>query len=444
MYAWQSYSEQLDPVPLAWLRTARRHPANMCCADADGSPLNNRQMVASVTACARALKLKRKQATVGLMLPASSGAAIATLAIQLKGRAVVPLDYNAGEAGLTAAAKASGISLVVTSRAFVQSLSRRDIDLSSLLQDHSVCYLEDTLESATAWRTALAGIQLALLPAAWFYRLHGHRARIEDPAAILFSRGSERQPRAVVLSHRNIVSNCKQVSDVLNTREDDVVMSSLPPCTALGFSVTTVMPLVEGIPMACSPDPDNTLAVAKAIARHRATVLLAPPALLGLYAANEEVHPLMLKSLRVVVSGSEPLSEQVRGDFELKFGKTVYQGYGATETSPVASVNIPDAMDITDWKVQQGNAAGTVGMPLPGTSFRIVDPDTLEQRPLEEDGLVLIAGNQVMSGYLDDAEGTSRVISEIDGMRWFHSGDLGHLTQEGFLVITRPRTAGGA
>lgn len=439
MFAWQSYSEQLDPVPLAWLRTARRHPANMCCADADGTRLNNRQMVASVVSCARALGLKRKPPNVGVMLPACSAAAICSMAIQLRGRAVVPLDYNAGQAGIASAIQATGLKQVFTSKVFAATLAERDIDLQALLQGVDILYVEDLLEATPGWRTALAKVQLALLPARLFYRLHGHRVRRSDPAAILFSRGSGLAPRAVVLSHSNILSNCKQVSDVLNTREDDVVMACLPLYNALGFGVTTIMPLVEGIPMACYPEAADALGVAKSIARHRATIFLGTSSLLGLYARTDAVHPLMLKSLRVVVSGSEPLEEQVRHDFELKFGKTVYQGYGATETSPVASVNIPDAMDVGDWKVQQGNAPGTVGMPLPGTSFRIVDPGTLQQLPFGTDGLILIAGNQVMSGYLDDEEGTAQSISQIDGMRWFHSGDTGHLTEEGFLVITRPR-----
>jgi acyl-[acyl-carrier-protein]-phospholipid O-acyltransferase/long-chain-fatty-acid--[acyl-carrier-protein] ligase len=273
------------------------------------------------------------------------------------------------------------------------------------------------------------------MPARSFYRLYGRKVGIEAPAAILFNSGSEDEQDAVVLSHRNIMSNCKQISDVLNTRVDDVIMSSLPPCHSFGFTVTTMMPLVEGIPMACHPQPTDVLGIAKAISISKATILFGTSSVLGLYVSNSAVQPLMLASLRVVVSGAERLSDKVRHDFELKFGKRIYEGYGATETTPVATVNIPDAMDTTDWKVQQGNIPGSVGMPLPGTSIRIVDPQTMEQRPLGEKGLVLISGSQVMLGYLNDEEKTGRVISEIEGTRWFHSGDLGHLTEEGFLII---------
>jgi len=113
----------------------------------------------------------------------------------------------------------------------------------------------------------------------------------------------------------------------------------------------------------------------------------------------------------------------------------VIEGYGATETTPVASVNIPDQLDDRYWHVQLGSKSGTVGLPLPGTAFRIVDPNTLETLPQGEDGLILIAGTQVMLGYLGDPEKTASVIVELDGERWYKTGDKGHLDADGFLVI---------
>jgi acyl-[acyl-carrier-protein]-phospholipid O-acyltransferase/long-chain-fatty-acid--[acyl-carrier-protein] ligase len=143
----------------------------------------------------------------------------------------------------------------------------------------------------------------------------------------------------------------------------------------------------------------------------------------------------MLDSLRLVVAGAERLSPDVREAFALKFRKAIYEGYGATETTPVASVNLPDRLDTSYWKVQTGSRPGTVGMPLPGTSFRIVDPGTLESLPAGEDGLILIGGVQVMKGYLNAPEKTAKVIIELDGRRWYKTGDKGHLDSDGFLTI---------
>ena len=143
----------------------------------------------------------------------------------------------------------------------------------------------------------------------------------------------------------------------------------------------------------------------------------------------------MLESLRIVVAGAEKLSPDVRDAFKLKFNKDIYEGYGATETTPVASVNIPDALDVNYWSVQLGNKHGTVGMPLPGTSFRIVDPESLEELATGEDGLILIGGSQVMLGYLGDEEKTNEVITMLDDKRWYKTGDKGHLDEDGFLSI---------
>jgi acyl-[acyl-carrier-protein]-phospholipid O-acyltransferase/long-chain-fatty-acid--[acyl-carrier-protein] ligase len=213
------------------------------------------------------------------------------------------------------------------------------------------------------------------------------------------------------------------------------MLSNLPLFHAFGLTATTALPLLEGIPMVCHPDPTDVMGNAKAIARYRATVLCSTSTFLRLYVRNRRVHPLMLESLRIVVAGAERLSPDVQQAFALKFNKRIYEGYGATETTPVASVNVPDAIEIDNWKVQTGSKPGTVGMPLPGTSFRIVDPVSMEPLATNQDGLILIGGVQVMKGYLNDPERTSEAVVELDGQRWYKTGDKGHLDDDGFLTI---------
>jgi acyl-[acyl-carrier-protein]-phospholipid O-acyltransferase/long-chain-fatty-acid--[acyl-carrier-protein] ligase len=125
----------------------------------------------------------------------------------------------------------------------------------------------------------------------------------------------------------------------------------------------------------------------------------------------------------------------VREGFAQKFNKSIYEGYGATETTPVASVNVPDFLDASTWRMHAGNKPGTVGMPLPGSCFRVVDPDTLALLPVEQDGLILIGGVQVMQGYLDDPTRTAQAIVTLDGRRWYRTGDKGHVDADGFLTI---------
>lgn len=187
--------------------------------------------------------------------------------------------------------------------------------------------------------------------------------------------------------------------------------------------------------MVCQPDPTDALNTAKAISTYRATILCGTSTFLRLYNQNHKIHPLMLDSLRIVVAGAEKLNQDVKKDFELKFGKTVFEGYGATETTPVAAVNLPDALDTSYWHVQLGNEPGTVGMPLPGTSCKIVDPQTMKELPTGEAGMVLIGGAQVMQGYLNEPEKTAKVVVEDSGIRWYLTGDKGTLDKNGFLTI---------
>jgi len=434
--AWNTYSRDLDPLPLAVLKTARRQRHSIAAINSTGEKLTYRQFAAATACFARAIPVDRRTANVGIMLPASSAAAIATVAVSLKGKVAVQLNYTAGPAAVHSAVESAGLTTVLTSRQFFERLAERGIDPDALLPAHlEKVFLEDIRQSLPRWKLVVAAVLHTALPAGWFYRLYGHPVDIDHRFAILFSSGSESAPKGIELSHRNVMCNIKQVADVLNTRVDDVMMSCLPPFHSFGLTVTTLLPLVEGIPMVCHPDPTDSLGVARAIARYQATLLLGTSTFLNFYSRNRKVHPLMLESLRIVVSGAEKLSERVREEFETKFQKRIYEGYGATETTPVASVNIPDALDTTDWKVQQGSLPESVGMPLPGTCFRIVDPDTFEDLPFGEDGLILISGNQVMLGYLNDPERTDKVIREIDGLRWYVTGDKGHLTDAGFLVI---------
>ncbi|CDG55459.1 conserved hypothetical protein [Halomonas sp. A3H3] len=262
---------------------------------------------------------------------------------------------------------------------------------------------------------------------------HGHDA--DATAAILFSSGSEGEPKGVMLSHRNLMANIKQTSDVLNTQSNDVVMGSLPLFHAFGLTVTQLLPLIEGLPLVCHADPTDAPGIAGAIAKHKATIMFGTSSFLRLFIRSSKVHPLMLESLRVVVAGAEKLDENVRSSFALKFHKPIYEGYGATEIAPVASVNLPDAMGVHYQQVQRGSKAGTVGMPLPGTSFKIVDPDSFEELPTGEAGMILISGPQIMQGYLNDPNRTAKALHVIDGHRWYITGDKGFLDEDGFLTL---------
>ncbi|VAX10353.1 Lysophospholipid transporter LplT / 2-acylglycerophosphoethanolamine acyltransferase / Acyl-[acyl-carrier-protein] synthetase [hydrothermal vent metagenome] len=434
--AWEEHTKGLEPIPLAWLRTAKRCGRELSIADAGvGASLSGYQSITAVIGFSRLIRKRSPEQNIGLLLPTSTAGLITNMAILLLGKTLVNLNYTANLQALLGAVERADIQSIYTSKRFLKKLHGRGIDLDELLAKVQVHYLEDMKDELGTHAKLSIMASSVFLPSKWLYVLFGRRREIDQPAAILFSSGSEGMPKGVMLSHRNIMSNIKQVSDVLDIKDEDVVMATLPLFHAFGLTVTGLMPLVEGVPSILHPDPTDALVIAKAIAKNQATVFCGTSTFLRLFNRNRRIHPLMLESLRVVVAGAERLNPEVRDAFRLKFNKEIYEGYGATETTPVASVNVPDRIDPDDWTIQLGNKPGTVGMPLPGGSFRIVDPDTMEQLPQGEDGLILFGGAQVMLGYLNDPDKTAEVIAEMDDQRWYKTGDKGHLDKDGFLII---------
>ena len=433
--SWAEHVHTLPTLPAAWLAVAKRRLAVPAVFDSAGITLTNRRLIAAVLLFARAIRTRCPEQNLGILLPASSAGVITNLAGWLAGKTVVNLNYTASADALATALASAGIRNVITADRFLRKLGQRGIDAETLLAGATLHRMEE-IRARIGRAQGLAALMAAIaLPGSLLRLLYCHRVQPQDTAAILFSSGSEGAPKGVELTHRNILANVRQIADVLNTETDDLMLSNLPLFHAFGLTATTALPLLEGIPMVCHPDPTDALGSAKAIARYKATVLCSTSTFLRLYIRNRKVHPLMLDSLRIVVAGAERLSPDVRDAFAVKFGKRIYEGYGATETTPVASVNVPDAIEIANWKVQTGTKPGTVGMPLPGTSFRIVDPVTLEALPTGEDGLILIGGVQVMKGYLNDPERTREAVVELDGQRWYKTGDKGHLDADGFLTI---------
>jgi len=433
--SWQAHVLTLPTLPIAWLANARRRPSEPVVIDSSGTTLTNRRLIAAVLLFAAEIRRRCPGPRLGILLPASSAGVIANLAGWVAGKQVVNLNYTASREAVQAALANAGIEQVLTADRVLHRLERRGIDIAALFAGAELLAMEGIRADIGRMRAALALAAGLLLPNALLIALYGRRSRPQDTAAILFSSGSEGVPKGVELTHRNILANVRQIADVLNTECDDVMLANLPLFHAFGLTATTCLPLLEGIPMVCHPDPTDALGSAKAIARYRATVLCSTSSFLRLYVRNRKVHPIMLESLRICVAGAERLSPDVREGFALKFNKAIYEGYGATETTPVASVNVPDALETGTWKIQTGNRPGTVGMPLPGTSFRIVDPHTLQPLPAGEEGLILIGGVQVMKGYLNDTERTAAAVVELDGQRWYKTGDKGRQDSDGFLTI---------
>ncbi len=434
--AWQEYTETLDPLPLAWIRTVKNSPKYDCMSDVlGGVKLNAQKALTSSIVFSKLINKRSPEQNIGLLLPTSSAGMFTNMSVMLLGKTVVNLNYTASIEALLGAIGKADIKSIYTSTRFVKKLTSRGIDIESLFKNVNVYYLEELKENISVITKLVTLLCVKLLPAKLLYWLFGNKVDITSPAAILFSSGSEGVPKGVVLSYQNLMGNIKQVTDVMDLQEKDAIMGSLPQFHAFGLTVAGLLPLIEGIPVIFHPDPTDVVNIGKAISKNNISIMFGTSTFLRLYARNRRVLPLMLESIRLVVSGAEKLNDSVKTSFTNKFNLPIYEGYGTTETTPVAGVNIPDRLEQSAWRIQTGNKVGTIGLPVPGSNFRIVDPQSMEELPVKEDGLILIGGTQVMLGYLNDPDKTNEVIVELDGQRWYKTGDKGHVDEDGFLTI---------
>lgn len=431
---WNEYAETLNVLPKTWIETAKSKPGKWAIADSNGQTLSHmKTLIGCLLIKSQIQHLPGKN--MGLLVPTSSAGIMTNIAAMMAGKTVVNINYTSSINAIVAAKENAHIQSIVTSKKFIAKLEQRGVDCTSILQDCQVFYLEDMTAKISIQRKWLTTLAAFCLPASWLYRVFCKVQMIDDTAAILFSSGSEGTPKGVMLSHKNIMANLRQVSDVLNVRDNDKIMATLPLFHAFGLTVTGMLPLMEGIPVICHPDPTDGLNIAKAVTRFEATLMCATSTFLRMYQRNRRIKPMMFNSLRAVVSGAEKLDPTVKETFQQKFLVPVLEGYGTTETTPVASVNLPGHLIREQAYIQEAAKDGTVGLALPGTTFRIVDPVTYESLPAGEDGLILIGGAQIMKGYLNDAEKTDSVITYLDGMRWYKTGDKGHVDEDGYLTI---------
>ena len=428
---WQDFPSTLDPIHVSWLKSAKNSKTAFAVADIEGVEISHKRFLTGVLLFSKKIAEYSPEQNVGLLLPSSGGGAIASMAILSLGKTIVNLNFTAGKKALQSATKQAEVKHIYTSRKFLDKMLERGMDLASFFPNSKLLMLEDIREEISTFSRIATLLKAILFPVSIIRKNYFKEVSMNDTAAILFSSGSEGSPKGVELTHSNIAANAKQAAIELSAVKTDVIMSTLPTFHAFGFAITTLMPLSEGIPIVCHADPKDVATIANGIQKYSGTILVGTPTFLRMYTINKKVSAESMQSLRLVVAGAEKLRSEVRDGFEKKFNMPVFEGYGTTETSPGASVNLPDI----DSPFKLRNRPGTVGRAFSGTEFRIVDPDSLEPIPTGEDGLILIGGPQIMKGYLKMPEKTAEVIEIIDGYRWYRTGDKGHLDDDGFLTI---------
>ena len=432
--SWKQHIKNLSTLSETIFDKLKEVSNEMIMADSTGLELSGNKFLTVSILFKNLLEKKVQGQNIGLLIPSTCAGAFINNSILMMGKTAVNLNYTSDLESLQQAVKKAEIKTIVASLKFVEKLKSKGIDISSLFDLVEVIYLEDLKKDITKLSGLLTLLSVKFLPSFILKLIHLKKIKKDDTVLILFSSGSEGIPKGIELSSDNVLGNSQQIANVLNVNDDDIFVGSLPIFHAFGIVVTTFLPLIEGIKCVAHPDPTDGLGLGKLIYKYKATILTGTSTFFRLYAKNSKVNPLMFESLRLTVAGAEKLREDVRFEFKKKFGKDILEGFGTTETTPVTSCNLPDVLT-PQFTVQKGNKIGTVGMALPGTFIKIVNPETFEELETNEEGMVLISGIQVMKGYLKDEKRTKEVLKFIDGHTYYITGDKGKLDKDGFLTI---------
>jgi acyl-[acyl-carrier-protein]-phospholipid O-acyltransferase/long-chain-fatty-acid--[acyl-carrier-protein] ligase len=358
---------------------------------------------------------------VGVLIPPSNGGAIVNLALALDRRVAVNLNYSLNEKLINDCIRQAGIEHVLTSRKVMEKF---DFKL-----DARLVFLEDFKDQVTLFDKLGAALQSYLVPELLVKRWLGlTRIKPDDLMTIIFTSGSTGVPKGVMLSHRNIASNVQAINQAAGFGYRDTMIGILPFFHSFGYTATLWAAISCDMRAAYHFSPLDAKQVGKLAERYSGSILVATPTFLRNYlkrCSREE-----FKSLDIVVAGAERLPEELCDAFEEKFGVRPVEGYGATELSPITSVNIPPSR-------QQGNFQidakwGTVGRTVANVSCKITDLESEDELSANQQGMLWITGPNVMLGYLGCEDLTREVI--IDG--WYKTGDIAEIDEDGFIKIT--------
>jgi acyl-[acyl-carrier-protein]-phospholipid O-acyltransferase/long-chain-fatty-acid--[acyl-carrier-protein] ligase len=415
------------PVHRQFVRMACRHPLRSCLVDPEGKGRNFRygMFLAGGWLLRDLLRpLVGDDPMVGVWLPPSPGGAFVNLALSLMGKTSVNLNYTASTEVVQSAIRQCGIRHVLTVRRFTKE---KPLDPGAGVE---LVNLEDYRKRVSTWQRVRRFLAVVLLPGYalehWVLGLGRHKP--DDLATVIFSSGSTGDPKGVMLTHANLAANAESMIQAIDPRPSDRLLGILPFFHSFGYTVTLWVPLQVGTSMVFHPDPRQAKEIGELCKKYRCTIFVTTPTLLRF--CLRRCEPDDFRSLRLLMVGAEKLPPGLAQEFKEKFGVLPMEGYGCTELSPAAVVNVPDR---EEGGVRQiGNRPGTIGQPIPGVATRIVDPDTLQPLPADKDGMLLVYGGNVMKGYLGRPEATRDAIR--DG--WYITGDIARTDEDGFITIT--------
>ncbi len=344
---------------------------------------------------------------LGIMIPNSIASAASILATLMAGKVPVMINYSTGASkNCRYAQEKCSFQTIITSRKLLETLGAEFVE--------GMVYIEDIFEGINLKNKLFSAIK-SKIPSPLLNKLV-HTGTEEESSVILFTSGSEKDPKAVELTHKSIMHNIRTVPNRVNFTPQDVFLSNLPFFHVFGLTTTFWIPILGANTLVTQPNPLKFREACDLIKKRKISIMIGTPSFFYGYLKKSE--PGDFDSVRLAITGADKLHDIVRNRYREQHNLEVYEGYGATETSPVISINPPEK-----------NKPGSIGPPLDGVQVKIQDLKTGETLPPNKQGKIMVKGDLVMKGYYGDVEKTSLHIKN----GWYDTGDMGLLDEDGYL-----------
>lgn len=381
--------------------------------DSNRTPLNYRQFLARCFILGRQIKRQTQSGEhVGVMMPTTIAGMVTFFALHAYRRIPAMLNFSTGFYNLLSACHAAGIKTIYTSKQFVTT-AKLDALIDELQGAGLTVYFLEEFKSSISLGNKIAGLLKGLFPT-WAYHMIGEPVTAEQTGVLLFTSGSEGVPKGVVLTHTNLLANCWQLTSRVDFSSRDLFFNALPIFHCFGLTAGAILPLVTGVSCFFYPSPLHYKIIPGLIYQVGATIMFGTDTFLTGYARAAERHDF--SSIRYVFAGAEKVKPETIRYWIDNFGVKIYEGYGATEASPVISMNCPLA-----------SLPGSVGMILPFMERRIEPVDGIV-----EGGRLFLRGPNIMQGYLS-VEKQGVINAPVDG--WHDTGDIVTIDDEEFITI---------
>ncbi|HPR16667.1 MAG TPA: AMP-binding protein [Candidatus Cloacimonadota bacterium] len=390
-----------------FVRSAKKYSSKIAVYDqGTGQDMTYEKMLIAMLILAKRFH-KHREKYVGILMPISAGEMLAVMGILVAGKVPVMINYSTGaHDNCIYAQQKCGFDTIVASRKLCNKIGCEHVE--------GMIYLEDMMPTITM-SEKLSALVKSKLPVKTLQK-SVRTGDEEDACVILFTSGSEKEPKAVQLSHKNIEHNLLNLPGLFDISDRDVFAGILPLFHVFGLTTNFWLPLFLGCSVVTHANPLDYKAIVESIGKYNISILIGTPTFFQGYL--KKAAPGDLDSIRIAIAGADKLNIKLRESYEKIHNIIVLEGYGTTETSPVISVNQAEF-----------NKPGSIGRPIPGVQVKIMDHETDEVLEPGEEGKIVVKGDLVMKGYLGDIEETSLHIHN----GWYDTGDMGMMDEDGFL-----------